>query len=175
MSTPDQLGEETTVQHESSFGHHDALEILQLVEADPTLRTLSLKIGPYEIELEREPVPTTEPAAPAEPEPPEPAAPAEPAALDGAGTDDEPVTTSIAGVFYRAPSPGEPPFVSVGDRVEAGQTVGIIEVMKLMNTVPTPVTGVVTAIPAENGQLVEFGAVVVRVRPDGADAAVTDG
>lgn len=162
------------MQHESSFGHRDALEILQLVEADPTLTSISLKVGPYEIDLERSPA--AAPPAPSSPPPAEPAEAAaaqQPAALDGADGD-EAVTTSMAGVFYRAPGPGEPPFVSVGDRVEAGQTVGIIEVMKLMNTVTSPVAGMVTAIPAENGQLMEFGAVLMRVRPDAGGAAVAD-
>ncbi len=68
------------------------------------------------------------------------------------------------GTFYRAPSPGAPPFIKVGDRVVAGQTVGIVEVMKLFNTVETDVAGTVVAIYAEDGVLVEYDQPLVTVR-----------
>jgi acetyl-CoA carboxylase biotin carboxyl carrier protein len=71
------------------------------------------------------------------------------------------------GLFWRAPSPGAPPFVEVGGRVSAGDTVAIVEVMKLMNHVASPVDGVVTAILVENGDSVEFGQPIVVVDPEG--------
>jgi acetyl-CoA carboxylase biotin carboxyl carrier protein len=71
------------------------------------------------------------------------------------------------GLFWRAPSPGAPPFVEVGGRVAAGETVAIVEVMKLMNHVSSPVDGVVTAILIENGAPVEFGQAIVVVDPEG--------
>jgi acetyl-CoA carboxylase biotin carboxyl carrier protein len=67
------------------------------------------------------------------------------------------------GLFWRAPSPGAPPFVEVGSPVAAGETVAIVEVMKLMNHVTATVSGTVTAVLAENGQPVEFGQVLVVI------------
>ena len=70
----------------------------------------------------------------------------------------------MLGVFYRAPKPGEPPFVEVGAKVEEDTIIGIIEVMKLMNTVRAGVRGEVAEILAENGALVEFDQTLLRVR-----------
>jgi acetyl-CoA carboxylase biotin carboxyl carrier protein len=74
------------------------------------------------------------------------------------------VPAPLLGIFYRAPKPGEPPYVEVGSRVEPGTIVGIIEVMKLMNTVRAGVAGEVVAIPARNGELVEYGEALLFVR-----------
>jgi acetyl-CoA carboxylase biotin carboxyl carrier protein len=71
------------------------------------------------------------------------------------------------GLFWRAPAPGAAPFVEVGATVEAGETVAIVEVMKLMNHVAAPVAGVVTAILVENGAPVEFGQPIVVIDPRG--------
>jgi acetyl-CoA carboxylase biotin carboxyl carrier protein len=75
----------------------------------------------------------------------------------------EPVRSPSVGLFWRAPSPGAPPFVDVGSAVQAGDTVGIVEVMKLMNHVIAPVAGVVSAILAENGAAVEYGETLVAI------------
>jgi acetyl-CoA carboxylase biotin carboxyl carrier protein len=82
---------------------------------------------------------------------PEPSAAGEPA--NGAVA----IASPMLGTFYRAEAPGASPFVDVGDRVEPYTTVCIIEVMKMMNSVPAGVSGVVTEICSENGQLVEYG------------------
>jgi biotin carboxyl carrier protein len=99
-------------------------------------------------------------AAPAEPADEHAAAPA---AADGAGglTIDAP----MLGVFYRAPSPGAPPFVDVGTRVEPDTIVCIIEVMKMMNSVPAGVAGTITEVHVENSQAVEYGQPLFRVEP----------
>lgn len=68
-----------------------------------------------------------------------------------------PVFAPIMGVYYRSPSPGEPPFVEIGDHVSAGDPIGTIEAMKVFSEVISEVTGVVVAIPAENGKLVHAG------------------
>ena len=70
------------------------------------------------------------------------------------------------GIFWHAPRPGEAPFVSVGDTVEDDTVIGIIEVMKLMNTVAAGIAGTVTEVVAPNGQSVKQGDTLVRVRPD---------
>lgn len=77
------------------------------------------------------------------------------------------VPSPLLGVFYRAPKPGEPPFVEVGAKVEEDTVVGIIEVMKLMNSVRAGVKGEVVEIIGQNGVLVEYGETLVRVRRDG--------
>jgi acetyl-CoA carboxylase biotin carboxyl carrier protein len=77
-----------------------------------------------------------------------------------------PVTASLLGIYYRAPKPGEPPYVNEGDRVSPETIIGIIEVMKLMNTVRAGVSGTIAAIPAQNGALVEFGEPLLFVRTD---------
>ena len=73
----------------------------------------------------------------------------------------------LLGTFYRAPKPGAPPFVEVGARVEVDTIVGIIEVMKLMNTVRAGVRGTVAEVLAADGALVEFGETLLRVRKTG--------
>jgi acetyl-CoA carboxylase biotin carboxyl carrier protein len=76
------------------------------------------------------------------------------------------VKSPLLGIFYHAPRPGEPPFVTVGARVEPDTIIGIIEVMKLMNSARAGVTGEVVEILAPNGELVEHGAVLLLVRPE---------
>lgn len=74
------------------------------------------------------------------------------------------IVAPLVGVFYRAPSPDAPAFVEVGDEIEVGSEVGLIEAMKVFSPIPSEVAGVVVAVPAENGKLVQQGEVLVRVR-----------
>lgn len=91
------------------------------------------------------------------------AAPVAPPVVTGpAGT--TPVPAPLLGIFYRAPKPGEPPFVQKGDRVHAESIIGIIEVMKLMNTVRAGFDGEVVEISAANGELVEYGQPLLWIR-----------
>jgi len=76
------------------------------------------------------------------------------------------VPSPMVGTFYRAPAPGEAPFVEVGDRVRQGQTVCIIEAMKLMNEIETEVSGQVVEILIQNGQPVEYNQPLMRIKPD---------
>merc|ERR1711939_253433 len=75
------------------------------------------------------------------------------------------ITAPMVGTFYRAPAPGEDPFVEVGNRINVGQTVCILEAMKLMNELEAEVSGEVVEILMDNGTPVEFGQVLMRVRP----------
>lgn len=75
------------------------------------------------------------------------------------------ITSPIVGTFYAAPAPDEPPFIQVGDRVKTAQTVCIIEAMKIMNEIEAEVTGEVVEILVQNGQPVEFGQALMRVKP----------
>jgi acetyl-CoA carboxylase biotin carboxyl carrier protein len=73
------------------------------------------------------------------------------------------VSAPLLGTFYRAPKPGAQPFVEVGSQVERDSIIGIIEVMKLMNTVRADVRGTVIEILAQDGALVEYGQVLLRI------------
>lgn len=76
----------------------------------------------------------------------------------------EPVESPLVGVAYLAASPEKPPFVSVGDTVKKGQTLVIIEAMKVMNEVPAPKDGVVTEILVSNEEVIEYGQGLVRLK-----------
>ena len=75
------------------------------------------------------------------------------------------IVSPMLGNFYRAPAPGAAPFVDVGTRVEPDMIVCIIEVMKMMNSVPAGIAGTIAEIHAENGEPVEYGQPLFRVEP----------
>jgi acetyl-CoA carboxylase biotin carboxyl carrier protein len=103
-------------------------------------------------------------AAPAVHHAPAAAAPA-PAAAKPADAAKHPgaITSPMVGTAYRAPEPGAKPFVDVGTKVSAGQTILIIEAMKTMNAIPAPRAGTVTQIVVDDGQPVEFGEPLVII------------
>ena len=82
-------------------------------------------------------------------------------ALDSSLTE---VKSPFVGTFYRSASPNDPPFVKVGDNVGPGQTLCILEAMKIMNEIDAEITGEITEICVENESLVEFGQVLFKVR-----------
>ena len=75
------------------------------------------------------------------------------------------ITSPMVGTFYRSPAPDESAFVEVGDRIQTGQTVCIIEAMKLMNELEAEVSGEIVEILVENAEPIEFGQPLMRVRP----------
>lgn len=75
------------------------------------------------------------------------------------------VRSPIVGTFYESPSPGSPPFVKVGDMVEAGQLLCIVEAMKLMNEIESDIAGEVVKKLASNGQPIEYGQELFTIRP----------
>jgi acetyl-CoA carboxylase biotin carboxyl carrier protein len=75
------------------------------------------------------------------------------------------ITSPIVGTFYRSPSPEDPPFAQVGDSIRSGQTVCIIEAMKVMNEIEAEVSGQVMEILVQNAQTVEYGQPLMRVLP----------
>lgn len=75
------------------------------------------------------------------------------------------VTAPMVGMFYHAASPGDPPFVKVGDTVKVGQSIGLIEAMKVFSEIPTDVAGRVTEIAVENGQLLQLSEPILFVEP----------
>ena len=73
-------------------------------------------------------------------------------------------TSPMVGVYYAAQSPGEPPFVKVGQTISAGETLGIIEAMKIMNPIEATQSGVVEEILVNNGDVIQFGQPIFRYR-----------
>ncbi len=103
----------------------------------------------------------TVPSASATPPPPASGAVAAPAPEQGLHS----VKSPIVGTFYEAPSPGAPPFVKVGDTVELGQVLCIVEAMKLLNEIESDVAGEIVKKLANNGQPIEYGQELFVVRP----------
>jgi acetyl-CoA carboxylase biotin carboxyl carrier protein len=131
-----------------------------LTKVGGPVRRIAVQAGPHRVEIEWEPVPVVVSASSG-------SIPAE-AALT-AGTDAAAgryaVTAPLVGTFYGAPEPGAKAFVEVGDAVEAGQDVAIVEAMKIMNRVTTEQGGKVVEITVSNGDMVEFGQVLMYLAP----------
>lgn len=119
------------------------------------LTGLEITEGDKVVRLERALVPAAAPAAAL------PSAPA--AAADGAAATGLLVRSPMVGVFYAAPAENAAPFVSVGDRVKKGDTLCIIEAMKLMNEITAEADGVIAEVCAVNGKMVEYGSVLFRM------------
>ncbi|HEY9605380.1 MAG TPA: acetyl-CoA carboxylase biotin carboxyl carrier protein [Allocoleopsis sp.] len=88
-----------------------------------------------------------------------------PTTLQSAESQWEEIKSPMVGTFYRSPAPDEPPFVEVGDRIRNGQTVCIIEAMKLMNEIEAEVSGQVMEILVKNGEPIEYGQPLMRINP----------
>ncbi len=106
------------------------------------------------------PTPVVTAAAAAVPSAPPPSASAAPPAEEGIA-----VKAPVVGTFYAAPSPDASPFVAVGQRVDKGQVLCIIEAMKLMNEIEAETAGTVVACLVEDGTPVEYGQPIFRIRP----------
>lgn len=104
--------------------------------------------------------PAAAPAAQAAPAQAEAAAPAAPAAQEQGET----VNAPLVGTFYAAPAPGEAPFVKAGDQVRKGQTVCVLEAMKMMSEVPAPADCIIEEVLVKDGELVGFDAPMFRIR-----------
>ena len=150
----------------------DVAEIIRLLE-NSSFDELELESGDIKLSLRRgeggvAPAPVRERVRPAKaataPAPEAKSAQPAPASSDPNAMD---VPSPLLGIFYRAPKPGEAAFIEVGAQVEEDTVIGIIEVMKLMNSVRAGVKGEVTEILAPNSALVEYGETLIRVRPAG--------
>ena len=139
----------------------DVAEITRLLEASQ-FEELHLEQDGLKITLRRSGAPPAAATAPRVSEAPAPAAPAHTGADAGLI-----VNAPFVGIFYRAPKPGAAPFVDVGTDVTEDTIVGIIEVMKLMNTVRAEVRGTVAQVLVEDGAVVEYGQALLRITPGG--------
>ena len=87
--------------------------------------------------------------------------------IEAPADDLQEIVSPMVGTFYRAPAPDAPAYVEVGDRVSKGQTLCILEAMKLMNELESEVSGVIREISVQNAEPVEYGQPLFRVQPDG--------
>ncbi len=123
-----------------------------------SLRSMKLSCQEFSIELEQG-VPAAAAAAPA-------AVPAPTVAAAPAPQPESPVISApLVGTYYAASAPDQPPFVNPGDRVKKGQTVCLIEAMKMMSEVPAPCDCVIEEVLKANGELAAFGEPLFRYRP----------
>lgn len=139
----------------------DAQEIRALIEIfeRSTLTELTLERGGERLILRREGPRALVPApAPVQ-------QPISQGAPPSASTDGYVITSPLVGTFYRRPGPTEPPYVEIGDRVEKGDTVCIIEAMKVMNEIKAEHAGIVEKIFVEDGKPVEYGQPLMVIRP----------
>jgi acetyl-CoA carboxylase biotin carboxyl carrier protein len=156
----------------------DVLHILKLID-ESKFDYFQLEVGELKITVSKgEPIPLagtapqqiTTNAAPS-PTPaaakPAPAPASAPAVAKSAAIPEGmvPITAPLLGTFYVAPEPGAPPFVKVGQQITEDTTVGLIEVMKVFNSVRATVKGTIVEVVAQNGQFVEFGQPLFIVKP----------
>ena len=159
--------------------HKDVREILSIIDGAEHLNEIELVMGGFRLHVVRNGVggsvaarmpAAAEPAA--SPQAPPAAASAPSARPVASSTADTPPAGVIAirapmlGTFYRAPAPNERPFVEIGQRVKADDTVCMIEVMKLFNSIRAGVDGVVIKICVENAGMVEFDQPLIHIKPD---------
>ena len=123
-----------------------------------SLRSLKLSCQDFSIELEQGAAAAPAAAAPA-------AVPAPPAAAPAPQAEGPVISAPLVGTYYAAPAPEQPPFVAAGDRVNKGQTVCLIEAMKMMSEVPAPCDCVIEEVLKANGELAAFGEALFRYRP----------
>jgi acetyl-CoA carboxylase biotin carboxyl carrier protein len=126
------------------------------------LHRVIVRFGDASIEVQWQPRPAPA-AATADLAPPPAGGPAAPMAEPADEGDGILMSSPMVGTFYRAPSPDAAPFVEIGDTVAQGQTVAMIEAMKLFNPITAEHPGIVAAVLAENGQAVEFGQALLRL------------
>ena len=146
------------------------------------LDSIEIERGGTRIRMAKSPSGTVvaAPAVPAPPVPTGPAAPPQVAAAPPSAPAAEPaaeappetapsnladVTSPMVGTFYRAPAPDAPPYVQVGSRVSTGDTLCIIEAMKLMNELEAEMSGTIAEILVENAEPVEYGQPLFRIEP----------
>jgi acetyl-CoA carboxylase biotin carboxyl carrier protein len=161
--------------------HSDVESIMKIIDAAEHLNEIEIVLGNFRLHVVRGqggggssmPAPAAPSAPRSQPQASAPVAQGAVAApAPSVSTDIPPgaiaIRAPMLGIFYRSPAPGEKPFVEVGQRVRADDTVCLIEVMKLFNSIRAGVDGEIVAIFVENSALVEFDQVLICVKPDKA-------
>ncbi len=156
MADKDEMPDVATVQQVLK----EAKDLVRALEGTATSR-VRISAGAFAIEIEREITPIYASAVGASLTSAGNAAAAAPGLL--------PVVSPLVGVFYNAASPGAKAFVQVGDRVERGQVVGIVEAMKVMNEVTSDYRGVVKEILVSNGDAVQYEARLMLIDTSGGE------
>lgn len=148
------------------FAALDEAEVYEFTYDTPELKFVVKRGKVVEQHIVSQAAPAPVAAVPAAPvaEVPAAAPAAEPAAAPAAKSGVE-VTAPIVGTFYEAPAPDADPFVKVGDTVEVGQVLCIIEAMKLMNEIEAETKGVIAEVLINNGEPVEYGQALFRIEP----------
>jgi len=163
----------------SELTQEDVQRILQLVDEVGDLEELDLVDGDFRLHIDRrgsggerpaEPSAARPAAAPAVAVAAKPASAAVPAASPKPAAQPVPqgmvaIRASMLGTFYRSPSPAEKPFVELGQKVKAGDTLCLLEVMKLFHSIKAGVEGKIVEIRGQNGTLVEFNEVLFVIEP----------
>lgn len=153
----------------------DVKRLAQLLREAPEIGSIEVKgwFGTGVVITRTSAAPLTPVAVPMHLPPPAPAHAADPGRLDTSARSAAPaahlkeIRSPMVGTFYKAPEPGAEPYIKVGNRVTSGQTVCIIEAMKIMNEIEAEITGVIREVNVEDSQPVEFGQVLFRVDPNG--------
>jgi acetyl-CoA carboxylase biotin carboxyl carrier protein len=156
--------------------HEDVQRILKIIDEASHLEELDLQYGDFRLHIRRHGAgERTAPPAVAvpSPRPVQKSRPEAPAAKAKAAPQSVPegmvaIRAPMLGTFYRSPSPGEKPFVEVGQRVTPEDTVCLIEVMKLFNSIKAGVAGKIAEIRSENAALVEYNEVLIVIEPSKA-------
>ncbi len=138
-------------------------ELIQLV-VESGIAELEVERGGDRVRIRRTLESAATPSAPATVVETAPSAPV-PASAPAPATNEHIVKSPIVGTYYESPKPGDPPFVKVGDAVEPGQVLCIIESMKLMNEIESEIAGTVVAKLMESGRPVEYGEALFAIRP----------
>jgi acetyl-CoA carboxylase biotin carboxyl carrier protein len=158
-----------------NFTYQDAVEVLRLIRESEGVTSFELEFGDIKLSIDRRTAPGRHATAPVEAaapqasaaiaEVPAPARPARPAAAPASAEADElhRVVAPMLGIFFRSPAAGQPPFVKEGDEVKSGDTVGLIEVMKLFSPVLAGCAGRVVRIEAADATLVEHGQTLLLI------------
>jgi len=136
-------------------------ELIQLV-IESGIAELEIERGEERVRIRRTLEPAQAPAASSAPAATVETTP--PAATAAPNANEHIVKSPIVGTYYESPKPGDPPFVKVGDSVEPGQVLCIIESMKLMNEIESEVAGTIVAKLMENGRPVEYGEALFSIR-----------
>jgi len=167
-----------------NFGHDDVRRLLELIDASPALDEIELTVGEVHLHIRRKAAAdgaatSIMPRAGADRDaaaasgntatPAPPPAVVRAAEADTVAAGRVAVRAPMVGTFYRAQAPGDSPFVEVGQSVASSDTVCLLEMMKLFSSVPAGVDGVVAEIRVADGDLVEYGQVLIVIDPRSLD------